>query len=138
MKTLEELGVADNTIVMFASDNGPEVPTVNAMRRDHKHDGARPWRGVKRDQWEGGHRTPFIVRWPGTVKAGSTSGEITSLTDFFAWFSVSPFPCSNISAQFLALFHPVNGALKLLTPPSNPSDWPFSCLFRRSDLLRVG
>lgn len=84
MKTLEELGVADNTIVMFASDNGPEVPTVNAMRRDHKHDGARPWRGVKRDQWEGGHRTPFIVRWPGTVKAGSTSGEITSLTDVFA------------------------------------------------------
>ena len=67
MKTLEELGVADNTIVMFASDNGPEVPTVNAMRRDHKHDGARPWRGVKRDQWEGGHRTPFIVRWPGTL-----------------------------------------------------------------------
>lgn len=39
---------------------------------------------MKRDQWEGGHRTPFIVRWPGTVQAGSTSGEITSLTDVFA------------------------------------------------------
>ncbi|NCF86420.1 MAG: sulfatase-like hydrolase/transferase, partial [Verrucomicrobiaceae bacterium] len=65
MKTLHELGIAENTLVMFASDNGPEVPTVIAMRRDYKHDGAKPWRGVKRDQWEGGHRTPFLVRWPG-------------------------------------------------------------------------
>ncbi|MDH3584087.1 MAG: arylsulfatase [Phycisphaerae bacterium] len=84
IKTLQELGVADNTLVMFASDNGPEVPTVIAMRRDHKHDGARPWRGVKRDQWEGGHRTPFIVRWPGGIKAGSTSDQLLSLTDVFA------------------------------------------------------
>jgi len=84
MDTLDELGIADNTVVMFASDNGPEVPTIIAMRRDHKHDGARPWRGVKRDQWEGGHRTPFIVRWPGKVKAGSLCDEPLSLTDVFA------------------------------------------------------
>ncbi|MDE0837322.1 MAG: arylsulfatase [Akkermansiaceae bacterium] len=84
MSDLETLGIADNTIVLFASDNGPEVPTVIAMRRDHQHDGARPWRGVKRDQWEGGHRTPFIVRWPGKVKPGSSSDQITSLTDLFA------------------------------------------------------
>ncbi|MDH3719556.1 MAG: sulfatase-like hydrolase/transferase, partial [Planctomycetota bacterium] len=84
LKTLELLGVADNTLVMFASDNGPEVPTVLNMRRTHKHDGARPWRGMKRDQWEGGHRTPFVVRWPGKVKAGSTSDQLTSLTDVMA------------------------------------------------------
>jgi len=84
LETLDELGLADNTIVMFASDNGPEVPTVIAMRRDHQHDGARPWRGVKRDQWEGGHRTPFIVRWPGKVKAGTVCDEPLSLTDVFA------------------------------------------------------
>jgi len=84
LETLEELGLADNTLVMFASDNGPEVPTVIAMRRDHRHDGARPWRGVKRDQWEGGHRTPFIVRWPGKVKAGTVCDEPLSLTDVFA------------------------------------------------------
>jgi len=84
MKELDALGVADNTLVMFGSDNGPEVPTVIAMRRDHQHDGARPWRGVKRDNWEGGHRTPFIVRWPGKVKAGSVSDELLSLTDVFA------------------------------------------------------
>lgn len=84
MKTLKELGIAQNTIVMFGSDNGPEVPTVIAMRRDHKHDGAKPWRGVKRDQWEGGHRTPFIVKWPKVIKGGSVSDELVSLTDVFA------------------------------------------------------
>lgn len=84
MQTLDELELAEDTVVMFMSDNGPEVPTVIAMRRDHDHDGARPWRGVKRDAWEGGHRTPFIVRWPGAVEAGAISHQATSLTDVFA------------------------------------------------------
>jgi arylsulfatase A len=78
------LGVADNTLVMFSSDNGPEVPTVIAMRRDHQHDGARPWRGMKRDQWEGGHRVPMIARWPGKVAAGSTTDQTVCLTDVMA------------------------------------------------------
>ena len=84
MKTLAELDLAEDTIVMFGSDNGPEVPTIIAMRRDYDHDGAKPWRGVKRDQWEGGHRTPFIVKWPGVVEPGSVSEEIVSLTDVFS------------------------------------------------------
>jgi arylsulfatase A-like enzyme len=84
LKTLERLNVEEKTLVMFASDNGPEVLTVLEMRRTHQHDGARPWRGVKRDQWEGGHRTPFIVRWPGKVEAGTTSDQLTSLTDVMA------------------------------------------------------
>jgi len=84
LKALKRLGVADNTLVMFASDNGPEVPTIIDMRNTHKHDGARPWRGVKRDQWEGGHRTPFIVRWPDRVKGGTTSSQLMSLTDVMA------------------------------------------------------
>jgi arylsulfatase A-like enzyme len=84
LKTLKESGIADNTLVIFASDNGPEVPTVLDMRKTHQHDGARPWRGVKRDQWEGGHRTPFIVRWPGKIEAGSTSDQLLSLTDVMA------------------------------------------------------
>ena len=82
--TLDRLGIADNTIVIFSSDNGPEVPTVYHMRRDHQHDGARPWRGMKRDNWEGGHRVPMIVRWPGKVKAGSQTDQIVSLTDVMA------------------------------------------------------
>lgn len=84
MKTLEELDIADNTLVVFCSDNGPEAPTVIAMRRDYEHDGARPWRGVKRDQWEGGHRTPWIVRWPGEVEPGTSSDQLISTTDLLA------------------------------------------------------
>jgi arylsulfatase A len=67
MKTLKRLGLDKNTVVMFSSDNGPETTSVAHMRADYGHDGARPWRGVKRDQWEGGHRVPFIVRWPGKI-----------------------------------------------------------------------
>jgi arylsulfatase A len=84
MKTLDSLSIAENTLVIFTSDNGPEVQTVYHMRHDHDHDGARPWRGVKRDNWEGGHRVPWIVRWPGQVAAGTTSDELTSLTDVMA------------------------------------------------------
>jgi arylsulfatase A-like enzyme len=84
MKTLERLGMADNTAVMFSSDNGPETTSVVQMRADYGHDGARPWRGVKRDQWEGGHRVPFIVRWPGKIAAGSTSDQTVCLTDVMA------------------------------------------------------
>jgi arylsulfatase A-like enzyme len=84
LTTLEQLGLAENTIVIFTSDNGPETTSVIHMRADYGHDGARPWRGVKRDSWEGGHRVPFIVRWPGKVKAGTTSSQLTSLTDVMA------------------------------------------------------
>ncbi len=78
---IEALGLTDNTLVMFASDNGPEVLTIKDMRTSYLHDGAHPWRGVKRDQWEGGHRTPFIVRWPGKIEPGSTSDQLLCLTD---------------------------------------------------------
>jgi len=84
LKTLEALNVADNTLVIVTSDNGPEVDAVVHMRADYQHDGARPWRGIKRDQWEGGHRVPFLVRWPGHVKPGTTSDQLLSLTDVMA------------------------------------------------------
>jgi len=84
MKTLTELGMAENTIVIFTSDNGPEVASAVHMRADHQHDPAHPWRGIKRDQWEGGHRVPFLVRWPGKIKANQTSDQLTSHTDVMA------------------------------------------------------
>lgn len=84
MKTLDRLGVADNTLVMVTSDNGPETTAVVHMRADYSHDGAKPWRGVKRDQWEGGHRIPFIVSWPGRIKPGSVGGQTVCLTDVMA------------------------------------------------------
>ncbi|MFM7132561.1 MAG: sulfatase family protein, partial [bacterium] len=81
---LEKQNIADKTIVIFSSDNGPETTSVVHMRADYQHDPARPWRGVKRDNWEGGHRVPFLVRWPGRVKPGTTSAEPLSLTDVMA------------------------------------------------------
>ncbi|MBD3675446.1 MAG: sulfatase-like hydrolase/transferase [Planctomycetaceae bacterium] len=84
LETLAALELVRNTLVIFSSDNGPEVTSVVNMRQDHHHDGARPWRGMKRDGWEGGHRVPLIVRWPGVVPAGSVSNELTSLTDILA------------------------------------------------------
>lgn len=84
LETLERTGLAENTVVMFSSDNGPEVSSVIHMRSSHQHDGARPWRGMKRDQWEGGHRVPFIVRWPSHIAAGSTSDQTFCLTDVMA------------------------------------------------------
>lgn len=100
LRTLERLGVADNTVVIFASDNGPEVLSVVHMRKNHDHDGARPWRGVKRDQWEGGHRTPFLVRWPGKVAAGSTTAQLTSLTDVMATCAeIVGYPLPNNAAE---------------------------------------
>lgn len=84
LKTLDRLGLAKNTLVMVSSDNGPEVTSVINMRKDQQHDGARPWRGMKRDQWEGGHRVPFIARWPGKIKASSTTDQTVCLTDLMA------------------------------------------------------
>lgn len=84
LDTLEQLGMAENTLVILSSDNGPEVPTTIAMRRDFDHDGAKPWRGMKRDQWEGGHRVPFIASWPGKIKPGSTSDQTICQTDLMA------------------------------------------------------
>jgi arylsulfatase A-like enzyme len=84
MDTLEALGLAENTLVLFTSDNGPETLTTVHMRADQGHDGARPWRGMKRDQWEGGHRVPLIAHWPGKIAAGVTSDQIVSLTDIMA------------------------------------------------------
>ncbi|QDU11479.1 sulfatase-like hydrolase/transferase [Gimesia aquarii] len=84
LQKLESLGLTENTLVIVTSDNGPEVGTVINMREKHQHNGARPWRGMKRDNWEGGHRVPMIVRWPGKVEAGSISDQTVCLTDMVA------------------------------------------------------
>lgn len=67
---------------MFTSDNGPEIQTYTYHEKGHASSGA--WRGVKRDAWEGGHRTAFIVAWPGTIPGGRGSSRLNSQTDIFA------------------------------------------------------
>ncbi|ANW95449.1 arylsulfatase [Wenyingzhuangia fucanilytica] len=84
MSKIEELGIANNTIVVFTSDNGP-----------HKEGGADPnyfnsngdLKGYKRDLYEGGIRVPLIVKWPGKVKEGSVSDHISAFWDVFPTFS---------------------------------------------------
>jgi len=83
VEKLESLGVAKNTLIIISSDNGPETIPVIRMRADHNHDPARPWRGVKRDAWEGGHRVPLIVNWPGKLNVGTIDTTV-NLTDVFA------------------------------------------------------
>ena len=84
LDTLDGLSLRDDTLVIFTSDNGPEVPTAHYMRRDHGHDGAAPWRGLKRDNWEGGHRVPFLAAWPRAIEGGSVRDDLVSLTDVTA------------------------------------------------------
>lgn len=72
---LERLGIDDNTIVIYTTDNGPHF--------NMWPDGAiTPFRGEKNTNWEGGYRVPAFVRWPGHIKPGSVSNEIVSHTDW--------------------------------------------------------
>ncbi|MEP4889927.1 MAG: arylsulfatase [Aliiglaciecola sp.] len=83
LDTIDKAGIADNTLIIFSSDNGPEN---YAYLRDEKFDhwSSYPFRGLKRDTYEGGHRVPMIVRWPNRVKANSKTDELVSQTDIMA------------------------------------------------------
>ncbi len=80
MDLLEELNIADNTIVFFASDNGV---TITQGADPDFFDSNGPFRGYKRDVYEGGVRCPFIVKWPGKIAPGSTSDHMSAFWDFF-------------------------------------------------------
>jgi len=79
---IDNNGFTNNTIVIVTSDNGPETTAFNNSR-DNGKDPNGPFRGVKRDSWEGGTRVPFIVRWPGVVQAGTTSDVLMWQGDIF-------------------------------------------------------
>lgn len=83
LKALKDGGFADNTLVIFSADNGPEHYAY-ARLRNFGHRSMGPLRGLKRDIWEGGHRVPFLVRWPGVVPAGRVCDELMSQIDIHA------------------------------------------------------
>ena len=87
LKALDEAGVADNTLVIFTADNGHSHYTgwEDLIRAGHQPSG--PYRGHKSQIWEGGHRVPFLVRWPGRVEAGSSNDQLLSLTDVFSSYA---------------------------------------------------
>jgi len=83
MEALERRGIAENTLLVFASDNGPENFAYNCIQ-EHGHYSMAHLRGLKRDTWEGGHRVPFVARWPEQVQAGSECGRLMTLGDLMA------------------------------------------------------
>jgi arylsulfatase A-like enzyme len=82
LKQLDEMGIADNTIVIYSTDNGVEHST-------YPHGGTTPFRSEKMTTWEGGVRVPMLVRWPGRIPAGSERNGIQSHEDVFTTLSAA-------------------------------------------------
>lgn len=82
MQVLQETGLERDTLLLFTSDNGAHWLPEEVARTGHPANG--PWRGQKADAWEGGHRVPLLARWPGRVKAGTTSDALVCLVDLLA------------------------------------------------------
>ena len=81
LRTLDKCGLAGNTLVIFTSDNGG-LYTRDAYDRGHRCN--LDLLGQKTDVWEGGHRVPFLARWPNRIQAGARSDELICLVDFMA------------------------------------------------------
>ena len=96
LDALKRNGIEDDTLVIFTSDNGSYMYRWPLEEPDHaedsrvqgyhssSHKANADWRGTKADIWEGGHRVPFIARWPGVIRAGTLFGQTICLTDFLA------------------------------------------------------
>jgi arylsulfatase A-like enzyme len=87
LDALEKSGAADNTLVIFTADNGcaPYIGVEDLEKMGHYPSG--PLRGYKADAWEGGHRVPFMVRWPGVVKPGSVCHQLVYQADLIRTFA---------------------------------------------------
>lgn len=81
LELMDETGIANRTMIVFTSDNGAHE---GVLPDGCTHDPNLPLRGQKADIWEGGHRVPFLVRWPGVVPAGATCAATCGQVDLFA------------------------------------------------------
>lgn len=114
---VDEAGIADDTMVVFTADNGHSHYTGWEQLIDAGHQPSGPLRGHKGDIWEGGHRVPLVIRWPGRVQPDSRSDDLVCLTDLFA-----------TCAEILGTDPPVDGAedslsfsAELAGTPTEPS-----------------
>jgi arylsulfatase A-like enzyme len=84
LKQVKEAGIEDNTLIIFTSDNGcsPQANFPQLLTKGHNPSAI--YRGTKADIFEGGHRVPFIAKWPNKIKKGSSTSEVICTTDFFA------------------------------------------------------
>lgn len=81
---VEAVGLRENTIIIVSSDNGcSKAANIQGLVKKGHYPSAQ-YRGSKSDLWDGGHRVPFIVRWPAVIEAGTQSDQLICLTDFFA------------------------------------------------------
>jgi len=103
LDALEAASAAGDTLVLFTSDNGGlwhwwefreaddvafgKISARGQNAKSYGHQSNGPWRGTKADIWEGGHRVPFIVRWPGHIQPGSVSDQLAVLVDLMATFA---------------------------------------------------
>lgn len=83
MQALEKKGIADNTLLIFTSDNGPAASCFPRIQ-EHGHYSMGHLRGIKANTWEGGHRVPFIARWPDCIPGGTENGNLIMLGDLMA------------------------------------------------------
>lgn len=83
-ETLKQAGIEDNTLIVFTSDNGCSPQADYNILKEKNHNPSYIYRGHKADIFEGGHRVPFIVKWPNKIKQGITSKETICTTDFMA------------------------------------------------------
>lgn len=88
---LEQAGCAEDTLLVFTSDNGSPARAgvgmagpLNGVTEEFGHVPNGPWRGLKADIWEAGHRVPLLVRWPGTVPPATTTDALVGLQDLYA------------------------------------------------------
>ena len=131
LKKLDELGIADNTIVLFTTDNG-------AMVDWFPDGGTTPFRGEKATTWEGGVRVPLLIRWPAKISAGKVSNGIQDHTDLFSTLAAA---CGvdNI-AEKLKVSHQVyiDGMNNLEHwTSSSPSKRNFEIYYNESELTAV-
>jgi arylsulfatase A-like enzyme len=94
LNAIEKSGISENTLVFFTSDNGCSYPAAKGeqLEKEYGHFPSAQFRGSKSDIWEGGHRVPFMVRWPGKITPGTKNDKLICLTSLMA-------TCAEITGQ---------------------------------------
>ena len=145
IKAVDDAGIADNTIVIFTADNGHSHYTGWEPLVEAGHMPSGPYRGHKGDIWEGGHRVPLVIRWPGKIAAHSQSDQLVSLTDVFATSLAVvgndlPQDGAEDSISFLAAAlgkEPADARISLVSHSNHGEfayrDGPWKLVFRNSD-----
>ena len=123
LDALDRAGVADDTLLLFTSDNGSRMERFPDGAQDHVHHASisgyggnrhranGDWRGMKGEIHEGGHRVPFLVRWPGVVEAGSATAATVSQTDLYATLAdvVGEAPDARVAPDSVSLLPMLRG-----------------------------